>query len=340
MDIQTAERSGNRVIVADGVSWAWDGEPLIRDFSATVMRGDKVGVIGPNGVGKTTLLHLLLGELEPDAGTVTHGTALQVAYFDQHRAQLDPDASVADSVGFGSDHVTVGGERRHVLGYLQDFLFEPERARQPVRVLSGGERNRLLLARLFTRPANLLVLDEPTNDLDAETLELLEARLVAFEGTVLAVSHDRRFLDNLCTGTLVFEGGGVVREYVGGYTDWKRAVARRREVARERAGGESGGGSARRGGGPGGRSRSPASKVDDRPRKLSYAERREFEALPTRIEALEAELSALHASMADPDFYRGEPEAIRAATERATALEVDIERLLERWTELGEREAG
>jgi ATP-binding cassette subfamily F protein uup len=348
MDIPAAERSGGRVIVAEGVSWAWDdgGDPLIRDFSATVVRGDKIGIVGPNGAGKTTLLHLLLGELEPDSGTVTHGTALEIAYFDQHRAQLDDDATVADTVGQGGDHVTVGGERRHVLGYLQDFLFPPERARQPVRALSGGERNRLLLARLFTRPANLLVLDEPTNDLDTETLELLEARLVDFAGTVLVVSHDRRFLDNLCTATLVFEGGGVVKEYAGGYTDWKRAVARREALARDAAGPDPMRG---RGRGPGrgddrgeDRGRPSGSGADDPsgPRKLTWAERQEFQALPERIEALENERAELHAAMADPHFYRQEGDAIRAATEREGAIEAEIEALLARWEALGERETG
>lgn len=333
MDIQTAERSGRRVIVARDVTWSWEGEPLIRDFSTTILRGDKVGVVGPNGAGKTTLLHLLLGRLEPDEGAVEHGTALEIAYFDQHRAQLDGDASVADNVAFGSDHVGTGSDRRHVLSYLQDFLFSAERARQPVRALSGGERNRLLLARMFTRPANLLVLDEPTNDLDAETLELLEARLVAFAGTVLVVSHDRRFLDNLCTSTLVFEGRGRVREYVGGYTDWKRAVERREALradderprpreARDRR-----------------RGRRSAPDGDAAPKKLSWAERREFEDLPERIEGLEAELAELHRTLADPGFYKGDPETIRATTERGEALEADIERLMERWAALGERAA-
>ncbi len=336
MDIQAAERTGTRVIVAEHLEWAWGDEPLIRDFSTTLTRGDRVGIVGPNGAGKTTLLHLLLGELTPQAGVVKHGTSLQVAYFDQHRAQLDDDDTVAESVGFGSDHVNVGGEHRHVLSYLQDFLFSPERARQPVRVLSGGERNRLLLARLFTRPANVLVLDEPTNDLDTETLELLEARLLDFDGTVLVVSHDRRFLDNLCTSTLVFEGNGVVKEYAGGYTDWKRAVARREALAREAVGDGRGEGRPRgaagRGAGPG-----AAPSPPERPKKLSFAERREFEALPEKIEKLEGALSDLHDTMADPDFYKSDASAIRAATERVPELEAEIEVLMDRWAELGER---
>ncbi|HSG46383.1 MAG TPA: ATP-binding cassette domain-containing protein, partial [Longimicrobiales bacterium] len=229
MAIQEGPRSGSRVITAREVSFSWGGAPVVKDFSTTVMRGDKIGVVGPNGAGKTTLLKLLLGDLAPEGGTVEHGASLQVAYFDQHREQLDGEKSVADNVAFGSSHVLQGGERRHVLSYLQDFLFAPERSRQPVKALSGGERNRLLLARLFTRTANLLVLDEPTNDLDAETLELLEERLMDFGGTVLVVSHDRQFLDNLCSSTLVFEGDGRVKEYVGGYSDWQRVVQGRRQ---------------------------------------------------------------------------------------------------------------
>jgi ATP-binding cassette subfamily F protein uup len=337
MEIQEAGRTGDRVIEAKGVSWSWEGEPLIRDFSTTIRRGDKVGMIGPNGAGKTTLLKLLLGELEPMEGTVRHGTALEVAYFDQHREQLDEAATVAEAVGFGSDHVTVQGGRRHVFGYLEDFLFTSERARQPIRVLSGGERNRLLLARLFTKPANVLVLDEPTNDLDAETLELLEARLVAFTGTVLVVSHDRHFLDNLCTGTLVFEGEGRVKEYVGGYTDWRRAVERReRAAADEAASGARGRGGAR---GDRGRGRGRRAEDPSGPKKLTWAERKEFEALPERIEELESELNDLHERMADPDFYRGDADVIREATERVTSVEEEIERQMERWAALGERES-
>ncbi len=331
IEIQTAERSGRRVIVAEGVSKSWDGSPLIEGFSTTIMRGDKIGIVGPNGAGKTTLVHLLLGELEPDAGTIRHGTSLEIAYFDQHRAQLEPGETVAESVGFGSDHVEVRGQRRHVLSYLQDFLFTPDRARQPVQVLSGGERNRLLLARLFTRPANVLVLDEPTNDLDAETLELLEARLVGFDGTVLVVSHDRRFLDNVCTSTLVFEDDATVKEYVGGYTDWKRAVARRRATDRPQPP-------------PAGRSRTQATRrsaeSEARAKRLSWAERREFDALPDRIDALERELDELHTAMADPDFFRRDAEVIRSATQRLEELESDIEAAMDRWTVLGERADG
>ena len=327
MEIQTGDRSGTRVIDARDLSFSWQSTPIVQGLSTTLMRGDKVGLIGPNGAGKTTLLKLLLGDLSPESGEVRHGAKLQVAYFDQLRAELDDDATVAESVAFGSDHVQVGGERRHVLSYLKDFLFSAERARQPVRALSGGERNRLLLARLFTRPANLLVLDEPTNDLDTETLELLEARLVAFEGTVLVVSHDRSFLDNLCTSTLVFEGNGVVREFVGGYSDWKR-VARRQAAADDESRA-----STRR------REKSTPERSDRRaeaPRKLTWREQQELKALPEQIEALEAELEDLHATMANPEFYRGAPDEIRAVNERLGQLEAEIEAAFLRWSELSE----
>lgn len=327
MEIQTSDRSGTRVIDVRDLSFSWQGTPIVSGLTTTLMRGDKVGLIGPNGAGKTTLLKLLLGDLPPETGEVRQGAKLQIAYFDQHRAELDDDASVAESVAFGSDHVEVGGERRHVLSYLKDFLFSAERARQPVRALSGGERNRLLLARLFTRPANLLVLDEPTNDLDTETLELLEARLVAFEGTVLVVSHDRSFLDNLCTSTLVFEGNGVVREFVGGYSDWKR-VARRQAAADEESRPS-----------PRRRETSAPERSDGRAevkRKLTWREQQELKALPEQIEALEAELQDLHAVMANPEFYRGAPDEIRAANERLAQLEAAIETAFLRWSELSD----
>jgi ATP-binding cassette subfamily F protein uup len=324
MTIQEAERSGAKVIVAEHVDFAWQDTPLVRDFSATLMRGDQVGIMGPNGCGKTTLLNLLLGQIEPQAGQVKHGVALKVAYFDQHREQLDEAVTVVDSVGHGGDYVTIDGERRHVMSYLQDFLFSPERAREPISNLSGGERNRLLLARLFTRPANVLVLDEPTNDLDAETLELLEARLVEYSGTVLVVSHDRQFLDNLCSSTLVFEGAGRVKEYVGGYSDWKRTVALRAETN-----------------GPSATPSASPKKATDRngakARKLTWAEKKEWEMLPGRIEGLEAELDELHNLMADPDFFRSDVDAVRAATERSHEVPLEIEAAFARWAELDER---
>ena len=334
MNIQEAERSGTRVIVAKGISFGYGAgeagdegtaEPLIHDFSTSIMRGDKIGIIGPNGVGKTTLIQLLLGRLEPDTGKVEHGTSLQVQYFDQHREQLDEARTVAEAVGFGSDHVELDGERRHVISYLQDFLFSSERARQPVRSLSGGERNRLLLARLFTRPANVLVLDEPTNDLDTETLELLESRLVSFTGTVLTVSHDRAFLDNLCTNTFVFEGNGHVKEYVGGYSDWKRVTARKG------VDGDGGGGSK----GASGGAKTAASSV--RAKKLTYNDQRELELLPGKIEALETDLAAAHEALADPDFYKRDPDGMAKITRKAETLEKKIESAFERWSELSEQ---
>jgi len=323
LSLQQAQRTWSKVIIARNLTFEYPGTPIVTDLSTTILRGDKVGIIGPNGCGKTTLLRLLLGQLAPTGGTVAHGGSLQIAHFDQHRETLQEGRSIADSVSLGS-HVTLDGERRHIIGYLQDFLFTPEQARQSVSTLSGGERNRLLLARLFTRPANVLVLDEPTNDLDLETLELLEARLLEYNGTVLVVSHDRSFLDNLCTSTLVFEGDGVVKEYVGGYSDWRRVVE---------------------GQGTGAQAPSPRKKkgpVQHRPRRdavgkekpLTYRERREWESLPGRIEALEQELAGVHLRMADPDFYKSDPEDIRRAVEASQRIPAEIEALYARWGEL------
>ena len=327
--IQEAGRPWKKVITAEHLSFSYPEKPIVQDLSTTILRGDKVGLIGPNGCGKTTLLHLLLGRLLPDSGTVKHGGSLEIAYFDQHREALPEDRSIQDAAS-ASSHVTLGGERRHIVSYLQDFLFSPEQIRQKVSSLSGGERNRLLLARLFTRPANVLVLDEPTNDLDLETLELLEARLVEFNGTVLVVSHDRTFLDNVCTSTLVFEGEGVVREYVGGYSDWRRVVERRETVRREE---ESSRSASKASQGAG----SPRPRTPSRSNRLSFNEQRELKELPGRIEALEAELENLHHRMAEPDFYREKPETIRKATEDAERLPQEIDGLLHRWAELEER---
>lgn len=329
MTIQQAERSGAKVITAQHVDYAWGEQVILKDFSTSLLRGDKVGIIGPNGSGKTTLLSVLLGKLQPEAGTITHGLALKVSYFDQHRVQLDEARTVADSVGHGGDHVTIDGERRHIFSYLEDFLFSPERARQPVSALSGGERNRLLLARLFTQPANVLVLDEPTNDLDAETLELLEARLMDFGGTVLVVSHDRQFLDDLCTSTLVFEGGGNVKEYVGGYSDWRRVVKNR--PAAEQA-------PARKGRNAPLAGAAAAPPPATKPKKLTWAEKKEWETLPAHIEALEAELAALHARMGAADFFRSAPDQVRAATDRTQEIPLEIETAFARWEELDEQE--
>src|SRR4051812_6632696 len=309
LQAQESERSGKVVIEARDVTFAYDARPIVRDFSTTIMRGDRVGLIGPNGSGKTTLLRLLLGELPPDSGTIRFGTNIEVVYFDQLREQLDPDRSVFDSIADGADFIDMRGNRRHVHGYLEDFLFPPDRARTPVRALSGGERNRLLLARLFTRSFNMLVLDEPTNDLDIETLDLLEELLLEFAGTLLLVSHDRAFLDNVVTSTFVFEAGGQVTEYVGGYTDWGRQ---------------------RRGGGTAKAPRPeapPPPTPKQKKRKLSFKETSELAELPNRIDALERSKQSLYASLGDPTFLR-DGSAVVAAKSRLTALDDEIAQLM------------
>ena len=316
------EQSGKLVFEAEDISFAWDGKPVVRDFCTTILRGDRVGIVGPNGSGKSTLIKLLLGELQPDSGRIRRGTRQEVAYFDQQRARLDPDAVVMDSVAEGSTRVSVGGRSRHVAGYLRDFLFPPERLHSPVSTLSGGERNRLLLARLFTKPANLLVLDEPTNDLDVETLELLEELLMDFTGTLLLVSHDRAFLDNVVTSTLVFEGEGRIGEYVGGYSDWLRQ--RKATVPSAVSSSKSK---------PKPPSATPA-PASGKPKKLSYKDQRELDALPARIESLEAEQSELQAVTSDPDFYRQEPDTITATLARLEALSAELESCYARWEEL------
>jgi ABC transport system ATP-binding/permease protein len=292
------------------------GAPLIRGFSGVVWRGDKVGIIGPNGAGKTTLLKLLLGELSPTMGEVRLGEGLAVAYLDQLRAQLDGAKTVVENLAPDGDAIVVGGESRHVYSYLEDFLFSSERARTPVWVLSGGERNRLLLAKLFSRPANALVLDEPTNDLDVETLELLESLLVEYQGTVLLVSHDRAFLDNVATSTLVFEGDGRVAEYVGGYEDWLRQ--RPPPVA-----------AAPRPSAPPRQRDRPA-----KPRTLTFKERFELDALPARLEALEAEIAGLHARLADPEFYRTAGAEVASVNARLAAAQAELAAAYDRWAEL------
>jgi ATP-binding cassette subfamily F protein uup len=322
LQIERARSSGQLVIEADGITKAFGSKHVVRAFSTRIMRGDRIGLLGPNGSGKTTLLRLLLGELEPDAGEVRRGASVEVAYYDQQREQLDPERTVFDIVGGGNDSVTVNGRSRHVNAYLRDFLFPPERAQSPVSALSGGERNRLLLARLFTRPANLLVLDEPTNDLDLETLEILEAQLVDWPGTLLLVSHDRVFVDNVVTSTIVFEGDGVVKEYVGGYEDWLRqrttATTGGRAVAQPS-------------------SRTAAPKIPSSGGKLSYRERLEFEELPARIEALEAEQRTLSERIAHSAFYKESPDAIAAALERLEGIDRDLASLYERWDALDSR---
>ncbi len=319
LQLESAGRSGKLVCEAEGVNYSWQGRPIIRDFSTTILRGDRVGIIGPNGCGKTTLLELLLGRLQPDAGTIRLGTGLEVAYFDQMRAQLDEEASVVENVGEGRETVTVNGRQKHVIGYLQDFLFTPARARQPVKSLSGGERNRLLLAKLFTRPANLLVLDEPTNDLDIETLELLEELLLEFDGTLLLVSHDRAFLDNVVTSTLVFEGEGKVNAYVGGYSDWlaQRPPPVKEEKEQRTA-----------------RPSSPKPRRSTRAKKLSYREEQELQGLPAEIEALEEEKELLARRLSDPDLYRQAPEEVAELSRRLQAIAGRLEDSYARWEAL------
>jgi len=310
MRLNEAARSGRLVIEAKGVGHSYEGAPLIKDFSTVIMRGDKIGIIGPNGAGKTTLLQILLGSLKPDRGSVRLGTRLEVAYFDQHRAQLDDQKSVRDNVGDGGETVTVNGTTRHIIGYLQDFLFPPERARSPVKVLSGGERNRALLAKLFTKPSNVLVLDEPTNDLDADTLDLLEEMLMEYEGTVLLVSHDREFLNNIVTSTIVFEGEGRIEEHVGGYDDWLR---QRRPAPLEPK-----------------KMQKPRPQRE-RPRTLTFKENRELEALPALIESLESERDSLHKTLGDPDFYKREGQRIPELKRRIGEIEGEIADAYEQW---------
>jgi len=319
---------------------------VVKDFSATILRGDKVGLIGPNGSGKTTLLKLILGELAPTSGSVRQGTRLEVAYFDQMRSTLKLDATLADTISPGSEWVEFNGAKKHVMSYLNDFLFAPERANSPVRTLSGGERNRVLLARLFALPANVLVLDEPTNDLDIDTLELLEELLQSYAGTVFLVSHDRRFLDNVVTSTIAWEGDeqpGFWREYEGGYEDWvaqrERARGLRTAAARPAVGADKGRvaiGATERGAGlPA--APPPGAAAAPKPRKLSYKEQREFDALPDRIDALEAEQKVLGAQLADAAFYAKEPDRAAAAQARHAQIDAELLRALERWEELGSR---
>jgi ATP-binding cassette subfamily F protein uup len=331
LEVERAEAPGRLVFEARHVGKSFGGAPVVRDFSARVLRGDRIGLIGPNGAGKTTLLRLLLGELAADEGEVRRGVNVQVAYYDQQREQLDPDRSVFDTVGDGNDTITVNGQSRHVNGYLSDFLFPPWRARSPVRALSGGERNRLLLARLFTRPANVLVLDEPTNDLDLETLELLEAQLVEWPGTLLLVSHDRVFLDHVVTSTLVFEGEGRVQEYVGGYEDWLRQRRASGPAPRAGAGREKAGEAVRQGR-PGSAADAPQAR-----KKLSYNEQRELERLPARIESLEAERRALEARIASAGFYVEGREAIEEALARHEAVQQELLESYARWDALDSR---
>jgi len=321
MQIGTENRSGRLVIEAENVSYSYGEKSIIRNFTTTIQRGDKIGIVGANGSGKTTLLKMLLQQLQPQQGEVRHGTNLEIVYFDQLRSQLDESKSVLDNVGEGRDTITINGRSRNLMGYLEDFLFTRDRVRAPISALSGGERNRLLLARLFARPANLLILDEPTNDLDIETLEVLEDLLLDYEGTLLLVSHDRAFLNNLVTSTLILDGNGEVKEYIGGYEDWQKQLDSN----------------------PASTSPKPASKTqteskaDLKPtvRKLSYNEKRELEELPKRIEMLEEEQHQLNVKMEAPSFYQQESTVITQAVERLEQIHKELSQAYERWGELG-----
>ncbi|WP_420009595.1 ATP-binding cassette domain-containing protein [Xanthomonas sacchari] len=329
MEAAQGESSGKKVIEAKDLSFAFGTRSMVRDFSTTILRGDRIGLIGPNGSGKTTLLKLLLGELPPDSGEVRAGTNLQVAYFDQYRATLREDWSAIENVAEGRDFIEINGKRKHVHAYLQDFLFTPERARAPITRLSGGERNRLLLARLFAQPSNLLVMDEPTNDLDVETLELLEELLGDYSGTLLLVSHDRDFIDNVVTSTMVMEGDGRIGEYVGGYSDWVRqrpaAPASAMAVAKASATAAA---------------TTPVAATAAAPlpapakRKLSYKDARELEQLPARIEALEQQVAALTEAMTDPAFYQRDAAAVNAHTQALSQAQADLDAAYARWSEL------
>jgi len=329
--VDAGDRSGKRVAELEHVTRSWpgaDGQPkvVVRDFSCRVMRGDRIGLIGPNGAGKTTLLRLILGEIEPDSGTVIQGTQLQVAYFDQFRAQLDPEAALVDVISPGSDFVEIGGQRQHVISYLGDFLFAPARVRSPVKSLSGGERNRLLLARLFARPANVLVLDEPTNDLDIETLDLLEQLLMDYPGTVLLVSHDRSFLDTVVTQVIVADGDGRWSEHVGGWSDWAqwRANANRSAVQTDRSA-------------PQIVKREPKKASEQSSIRLSRAEQRELDQLPDQIAALESERSSLTERLSDPIFHAAKSDEFHSISRRLSALEQSISTLMTRWELLESR---
>jgi ATP-binding cassette subfamily F protein uup len=319
--IQEAERSGRLVVDTEKISFAFGERKIIENFSTTIIRGDKVGIIGPNGSGKTTLLKILLGALSPQQGLLRLGTGLKIAHFDQLRAQLNEDRTVKDNVADGNDTVFVGGVPRHIIAYLQDFLFPPAQILAPVRSLSGGERNRLLLAKLFSVPSNVLVLDEPTNDLDAETLELLEERLLDYSGTILLVSHDRAFLNNVVTSTIVFEGGGRLEEYVGGYDDWlrQRPEPVMPEAQQATARGE----------------KPKTEKTPKEKRKLSFKEARERELLPQTIEALEKEKAEIITALSSPEFYaKGDPTQVTATNARLEALEKKLDEAYGRWEEL------
>jgi len=322
MTMANAQASGKKVIDLEHVHQSYGGRVLIENLSTTIMRGDRVGIIGPNGAGKSTLLKIMLGELKPDRGHATLGTGIQIAYFDQHRVQLNDQLNALDNVAEGREFIELNGTRKHIIGYLQDFLFSPERARAPITRLSGGERNRLLLAKLFAQPSNLLVMDEPTNDLDVETLELLEELLTQYQGTLLLVSHDREFLDNVVSSTLVLEGHGKIGEYVGGYTDWLRQRPSALAPSIKSLEGKS-------------VAAAPAvAPVAEAKRKLSYKDARELEQLPKKIEALEADIAARSEAMNDPEFFRQDNAALTKANEALSKLQAELDTAYARWAEL------
>ncbi len=322
--IEAADQSGRKVIRAKNVSYSFDGKPLIANFSTKIMRGDRIGILGNNGVGKTTLLRLLLGDLQPQTGTVKLGTNIEIGYFDQLRESLDPEKSVADNVAEGRTYIRLNGKDRHIVGYLKGFLFSPKRSQTPVKALSGGERNRIILAKLFTRPANLLVLDEPTNDLDMETLEVLEDKLTSFAGTLIVVSHDREFLDNVVTSVLVFEADGHVQEYVGGYSDWLRRGRELAEVDTPAVADDSG-------------SNNTSLRNAPRSKKLGFNEQRELDALPKTIEALEKQLIALQEQISGPRFYTQDHGLVQNVLDEFRATQEKIDQSMRRWTELEDR---
>lgn len=318
--IQTGQQSGQMVAEVESVSFAYpDGRSILKDFTTEIMRGDKVGIIGPNGVGKSTLLKILLGHLQPQAGSVRQGSNLEIAYFDQLREQLDENQTIEENVGDGSDAIEINGAKKHIYGYLQDFLFSPERARTQIKYLSGGERNRILLAKLFAKPANVIVLDEPTNDLDTETLEMLESRLVSFEGTILVVSHDREFLNNVVGSVIVFEGDRV-KEYVGGYDAWVRQRKTDPTGPEETTSAK--------------KAKPKKKPKADSPRKLKYAEKKELEKLPEQIESLEFQIGELHETMADPAFYQQDSAKIADKQAELKVLDDTLKQAYERWEEL------
>ena len=317
LNVQHAERSGNKVIETKSLSFSYDPEhPIIRNFDIRIMREDKIGIVGPNGSGKTTLLKLFTGELKPAQGELTLGTRLEIAYFDQHRAILNDEKTVAENAGRGLDNIIINGKERHVISYLQDFLFTPDRAKTPVRILSGGERNRLLLAMLFARPSNLLIMDEPTNDLDTETLELLEEQLLKYKGTILMVSHDRAFLDNVVTSIVALEGNGVVREYIGSYEDYNKV--RKSGIALKNAK----------------TNKKDVIKKKTPAKRFGFNENRELKALPRKIEKLEEEQTFLNKKMADPDYYKTDPDQITVDKDRTKELNNELNLSYCRWEEL------